>query len=109
MSQPVPITLTKLRNLIRNAEAKADESLIAKLDLMAQLLRTRQSEKMPSPHVGQDGLVRLARSIQAAVESQNNLFRTHDALTRARREVYADLPHDDTPDYEATTTAEAAA
>jgi hypothetical protein len=70
---------------------------MAKLDLMRQLLRVRQTEDMPAPHVGQDGIIRLARSIQSAVDSQNDLFRTHDALTKARHEIWADLPHDDTP------------
>ena len=104
MSRPVPLAVTSLRKLIRDAEARADESLIAKLDLMKQILRVRQNEDVPAPHVAQDGIIRLARAIQANVDSQNDLFRTHDALTKARREVYADFPHDDTP----STTGEVA-
>lgn len=97
MSDSVPFTVVNVRKLIRDAEAKADESLMAKLELMKQILRVRQTEEMPAPHVGQDGIIRLARAIQSAVDAQNNLFRTHDALTKASHEVYADLPHDDTP------------
>ena len=104
MSPPVPLAVISLRNLIREAEAKADESLMAKLDLMKQILRVRQTEDMPAPHIAQDGIIRLARAIQANVDSQNDLFRTHDALTKARHEVYADFPHDDTP----STTGEVA-
>jgi hypothetical protein len=97
MSQPVPLAALGVRNLIREAEAKADESLMVKLELMKQILRVRQTERMPSPHVAQDGIIRLARSIQSAVDAQNDLFRTHDALTKAQHQVWADLPHDDTP------------
>ena len=81
MSPPVPLAVISLRNLIREAEAKADESLMAKLDLMKQILRVRQTEDMPAPHIAQDGIIRLARAIQANVDSQNDLFRTHDALS----------------------------
>lgn len=97
MSQPVPLSVIQLRNLMHDAEAKADESLMAKLELMKQMLRVRQTEEMPAPHVGQDGIIRLARAIQLSVDAQNDVFRAHDALTKARREIYADLPHDDTP------------
>jgi len=109
MSLPIPLAVTSLRNLIHDAEAKADESLMAQLDLMKQILRVRQTEPMPSPHVAQDGIIRLARAIQSAVDAQNDLFRTHDALTKARREVYADLPHDDTPPWKRIFGEDAAA
>jgi len=106
MSQPLPLALPKLRSFVRDAEAAADAALIAKIDLMRGILHTRQSEEMPAPHVCQDGIVRLARAIQSDVGAQNDLFRTHDAMTRAGREIWpdavtADYPHD-TPWFEDT-------
>jgi hypothetical protein len=64
------------------------------------MLRVRQTEDVPSPHVCQDGIIRLARAIHADVTSQNDLFRTHNALTKAAHAIWAGFPHDeDTPDY----------
>ena len=108
MSKPVPLTMINMRRLVRNAEAKSDESLIAKLELMKQMLRVRQTEAVPSPHVGQDGIIRIAKAIQADVTSQNDLFRTHNALTRAGHEIFADLPHDDTEKYALNDVGEVA-
>lgn len=109
MSQPTPLVVHQLRNLTHRAEALADEALIAKCELMSQILRARQSENVPAPHVGQDGIIRLSRAIQRDVSSQADLFRTHNALTTACHEVFADLPHDDTPEYTEEATAAAAA
>lgn len=103
MSQPVPLSVPKLRSLVREAEAAADAALIAKLDLLRGILHTRQTEEMPAPHMCQDGIIRLTRAIQADVGAQNDLFRTHDAMTKASQEIWpevitADYPHH-TPEF----------
>jgi len=99
MSHPVPLAIPQVRNLIRTAEAKADEALLAKVELMQGMLRVRQSADVPAPHTGQEGLLRLGRAIQTDLASQSDLFRAHSALTKAAHEIWADAPHDDTPDY----------
>lgn len=99
MSQAMPIAIPQTRNLVRAAEAKADEALIAKLDLMRQMVHVRSTEDVPAPHVGQEGLLRLSRAIQSDLSSQNDLFRTHNVLTAAAHEIWAELPHDDTQEF----------
>src|SRR3546814_15960253 len=64
---PVPAYMMRIRNQIRAAEAKADESLLAKLDVMSSILRARQIEDIPAPHVGQEAIIRLGRAIQSAI------------------------------------------
>ena len=93
--QTSPIAYYQVSNQLRTAEAKGDEALLAKLELMQQMLRVRQTEDVPSPHVGQDGIIRLGRAIQADIESQTDLFRTHTAIKRAGTEIFGGLPHDD--------------
>lgn len=94
-AQTIPIAYYQVSNQLRAAEAKGDEALLAKLELMQQMLRVRQTEKVPSPHIGQDGIIRLARAIQADIESQTDLFRTHTAIKKAGAEIFGGLPHDD--------------
>lgn len=99
MSQPLPLAIPKLRALVREAESASDAALIAKLDLPRGILHTRQTERMPAPHTGQAGIMRLTRAIQSDLSAQNDLFRTHDAMTRASHEIWpgsvtADYPHD---------------
>jgi hypothetical protein len=103
MSQPTPLAIPQIRNLVRTAEAKADAALLAKVELMQGMLRVRQQGVDAAPHVGQAGIARLARAIQAEVAAQNDLFRTHNALTKAAHELWpelitSDIPHD-TPEY----------
>lgn len=110
-NQPVPAYMPRIRNLIRNAEAKADESLLAKLDVMSSLLRARQTEDMPAPHVGQEAIIRLGRAIASDISSANDVFRSHNALVDAKTQITGQAPgHGDTLAFvEADDSREAAA
>src|SRR3546814_17718922 len=68
---PVPAYMMRIRNQIRAAEAKADESLLAKLDVMSSILRARQIEDIPAPHVGQEAIIRLGRAIQSDIDRKS--------------------------------------
>lgn len=96
---PVALVVTQLRASIRRAEACADEALIAKADLLQKMLRARQAENVPTPHVGQDAIMRLGKAIQADIASASDLFRTHNALSIAGQVVFGNAPHEDTPEY----------
>lgn len=97
---PAPAYMARIRNHIRAAEAKADESLLAKLDAMSAILRARQTEEMPAPHVGQEAIVRLGRAIQSDISSANDVFRSHNALVDAKSLIVTAAPgHGDTLKY----------
>ena len=95
----VPAFMIRIRNQIRAAEAKADESLLAKLDVMSTILRARQVEEVPAPHIGQDAIVRLGRAIQSDISAANDVFRSHNALVEARTQITGGPNHDDTPPF----------
>lgn len=86
----------RLRSLIRSAEAKADDALLAKAELLAGCLRARQLENHDAPHLGQKAIIRLVTAIDRDVEAANNLFRTHDELVQVGREMGG--RNEETPD-----------
>lgn len=93
----VPAFMIRIRNQIRAAEAKSDESLLAKLDVMSLILRARQAEEVPAPHIGQDAIIRLGRAIQSDISAANDVFRSHNALVEAKVQITGGPNHDDTP------------
>lgn len=95
MSRPIPASMVRLRNQIRDAETKADQALIAKTELMRSILLYRQTEEVPAPHTGQDAIIRLGRAIQNDISSAGDLFRTHNCLTTAKTEIMGP-GHEDT-------------
>ena len=98
----------RLRSLIRSAEAKADEALLAKAELLAGCIRARQIENSDAPHVGQKAIIRLVTAIDRDVEAANNLFRTHDELVQLGREMgtrVEETPESDLPDSQSGTLA----
>jgi hypothetical protein len=99
----VPAFMIRIRNQIRAAEAKADESLLAKLDVMSTILRARQVEEAPAPHIGQDAIVRLDRAIQSDISAANDVFRSHNALVEAKVQITGGPNHDDTPVFAGTS------
>lgn len=106
---PVPAYMARIRNQIRAAEAKADESLLAKLDVMSSILRARQVEDIPAPHVGQEAIVRMGRAIQSDISSANDMFRSHNALVEAKTLITGGPGHGDTLKFAPTAEAEQAA
>lgn len=96
MNIPVPAYMARIRNQIRDAEAKADESLLAKLAVMSSILRARQVEDLPAPHVGQEAIIRLGRAIQSDISGANDIFRSHNALVEDKTLITGMPGHDDT-------------
>lgn len=73
-----------LKKLVREAEALADESMIAFARLRQAMLAARQN-----PHVnvdtGQRALMRLGQAEAQAMSMSTNLLRVHDELSKVAR------------------------
>lgn len=93
---PAPAYMARIRNEIRDAEAKADESLLAKLKVLSSILRARQVENIPAPHLGQDAIIRIGRAIQSDISSTNDIFRSHNALVDAKIAITGGPGHGET-------------
>jgi hypothetical protein len=73
-----------LKKLIREAEALADESIIAMSRLKQAMLAARQNPAV-EVHTGQRALVRLTEAESSALAMSNNLLRVHDELSKVAR------------------------
>src|SRR3546814_13622972 len=63
---------------------------------MSSILRARQIEDIPAPHVGQEAIIRLGRAIQSDISGANDVFRTHNALVADKTLITGMPGHDDT-------------
>ncbi|MEE4200763.1 hypothetical protein [Erythrobacter sp.] len=77
-----------LKKLIREAEALADESLIACSRLKQAMLAARQNPGV-EVHTGQAAIMRLTQAESQAVAMSTNLLRVHDELSKIAREKMA--------------------
>ena len=73
-----------LKKLIREAEALADEAIIAMARLKQAMLCARQNPSV-EVYTGQRALVRLTEAESHAVSMSTNLLRVHDELTKVAR------------------------
>jgi hypothetical protein len=74
----------QLKKLIREAEAIADESIIAMARLKQAMLAARQNPEV-EVHTGQRALLRLTEAESQAMSMSTNLLRVHDELSKAAR------------------------
>jgi IS5 family transposase len=73
-----------LKKLIREAEALADESIIAMARLKQAMLAARQNPEI-EVHTGQRALMRLTEAEGYALSMSTNLLRVHDELSKVAR------------------------
>lgn len=73
-----------LKKLIREAEALADESIIAMARLKQAMLAARQNPEI-EVHTGQRALMRLTEAEGQAMSMSTNLLRVHDELSKVAR------------------------
>lgn len=73
-----------LKKLIREAEALADEAIIAMARLKQAMLTARQNP-LVEVHTGQRALVRLTEAESQALAMSTNLLRVHDELSKVAR------------------------
>ena len=74
-----------LKKLIREAEALADESMIAFARLKQAMLAARQNPEVEVV-VGQRALMRLTQAENQAMSMSTSLLRVHDELSQIARE-----------------------
>ena len=74
-----------LRKLIREAEALADESMVAFAKLKQAMLTARQNPGV-EVHTGQRALMRLTQAENNAIAMSTNLLRVHNELSKVARE-----------------------
>ena len=70
-----------IKKLIREAEALADESMIAFARLKQAMLKARQNPAV-EVHNGQKALMRLNQAEDHAMSMSTNLLRVHDELSQ---------------------------
>ncbi len=73
-----------LKKLIREAEALADESIIAMARLKQAMLSARQNPAV-EVHTGQRALLRLTEAESQALAMSTNLLRVHDELSKVAK------------------------
>ena len=89
MTDRIRTDALNLKKLLREAEALADESMIACARLRQAMLAARQN---PSVEVttGQRALMRLSQAEGQALAMSNSLLRVHDELNKVARETMGD-------------------
>ncbi len=87
MTDRITTDAHNLRKLIREAEALADESIIAMARLKQAMLAARQNPEV-EVHTGQRALMRLTEAESQALSMSTNLLRVHHELSKLA-EVHA--------------------
>ncbi|MFW5634843.1 MAG: hypothetical protein ACOCYR_08135 [Erythrobacter sp.] len=89
MTDRIRTDALKIKKLLREAEALADESMIACARLRQAMLAARQN---PAVEVttGQSALIRLSQAEGQALAMSNSLLRVHEELNKVARETMAD-------------------
>ena len=86
MSNQVHSDALRLQKLIREAEALADESMLAFAKLKQAMIKARQNPAV-EVHTGQRALMRLNQAEAQAMAMSTSLLRVHDELSKVARET----------------------
>lgn len=84
MKERIPNDARHLKKLIREAEALADESMIAFARLKQAMLAARQNPAL-DVHTGQRALMRLTQAESQALAMSTSLLRVHEELSKVAR------------------------
>lgn len=93
MSDRVLNDAYNIKKLMREAEALADESMLAFARLKQAMLAARLNPTV-EVHTGQRALMRLNEAENQAIAMSTNLLRVHDELSKVAREK---LSRDEVP------------
>ncbi|MEM7703180.1 MAG: hypothetical protein AAF251_14680 [Pseudomonadota bacterium] len=89
MTDTIRADAHNLKKLIREAEALADESMLAFARLKQAMLTARQNPAI-EVDTGQRALMRLNQAEAQALAMSTNLLRVHDELSKVARERMGD-------------------
>ena len=89
MTDTIRADAYNLKKLIREAEALADESMLAFAKLKQAMLTARQNPQV-EVDTGQRALMRLNQAEAQALAMSTNLLRVHDELSKVARERMGD-------------------
>ncbi len=89
MTDPIRTDALNLKKLIREAEALADESMMAFARLKQAMIAARQNPGVEID-TGQRALMRLNQAEAQALAMSTSLLRVHDELSKVAREKMAD-------------------
>lgn len=84
MNERILADAQQLKKLVREAEAIADESIMAMARLKTAMLAARQNPEI-EVHTGQRALMRLTEAESQAMSMSTNLLRVHDELSKVAR------------------------
>ncbi len=87
MNERILADAQNLKKLVREAEALADEAMMACARLKQAMLSARQNPEV-EVHTGQQALLRLTQAESQALALSTNLLRVHSELTKVA-EVHA--------------------
>ena len=85
MRMTVPVAQMRIARDLREAEAALDEALLKQASLLVTMVAARR-ETGSDPFVGQEALMRLARSQQTLLSAGGDLARVHGKLLDVQRE-----------------------
>jgi hypothetical protein len=88
MTQRVFNDARNLKKLVREAEALADESMLAFAKLKQAMLAARQNPGV-EVHTGQRALMRLNQAETQAMAMSTSLLRVHEEMSKVARELMA--------------------
>lgn len=96
MRMTVPVAQMRITRDLREAEAALDEALLKQASLLTTMVTARR-ETGGDPFVGQEALMRLARSQQTLLSAGGDLARVHGRLLDVQREkgVGEECPEDE--------------
>ena len=96
MRMTVPVAQMRIARDLREAEAALDEALLKQASLLATMVLARR-ETGSEPFLGQEALMRLARSQQTLLSAGGDLARVHGKLREVQREKGAgeECPEDE--------------
>jgi hypothetical protein len=92
----VPVAQMRITRDLREAEAALDEALLKQSALLSSMVAARR-ETGSEPFLGQEALMRLAKSQQTLLSAGGDLARVHGRLLDVQREkgVGEECPEDE--------------
>ena len=86
MTMSTSVAQMRIAREMRDAESALDDSLLKQSSLLGTMLTARRATGS-QPFLGQESLMRLAKSQQTLVSAGNDLARVHGNLLQVQEEI----------------------